>query len=696
MYHLDNTSGVPEMPEPKETQTISTRWFGESQEQGGISWPGADWFNTVQAELLNILKKSGITPDKQSFTQLSQAINLHVTDGMSTNLSAKDGLKWVGRCSDVRELRSVEPESDKQNIEIICHTRVDTSTPYQIDSGGRFQADYSDTTTEDDDWLCVVTPKGRRWKRVVSDTLLNLAWSGVKSGDDITEPLKNAIAYIKRIFVSGNAPAFMPVIAINAGDYVISATIVKPPFVKIVCIGSVNIDASSLKTGVLFDIFNDSTIPKPAFSGPGMNCEDVSCIGGTLTLSGSGRINGGVTAFAYGNKAAGLAPCRGVGFRNITVRNFGTGLSLRPNDTYLLTFSNSRIEQNYTNFSVSAVTSNNSGESIVLSNIVFGGAGNDHIYVNAPGLELIFDKCKADYAYGHVINIGTQCNYSSLKLSNFRCEEFRGYFLTGTPSPLGNVNVFFDNLTILGRTNGDITMANSPSRKLFNVASGINVSIRGFEAFVEKRPYSPDISLSTEAGGSLRISEYLVRGYRYLVGKSYILNRGVDFSEEIVGTAVTSTATQLVRFNVNTVTNVNGIVISLDGGKALQLTGSAISSLFILFSEYIPVQAGNIVAGSGALQALSSTGLLNYGFQVLWYDKDLSYMSSSSLSAYDFKAAYNDQSLPNYAEGGERKLSAPAFAKTAPPGAFYARARWEISGFSGVINLINLIAFKSL
>ena len=39
MYHLDNTSGVPEMPEPKDTQSISPRWFGESQAQGGISWP---------------------------------------------------------------------------------------------------------------------------------------------------------------------------------------------------------------------------------------------------------------------------------------------------------------------------------------------------------------------------------------------------------------------------------------------------------------------------------------------------------------------------------------------------------------------------------------------------------------------------------------------------------------------------------
>ena len=65
MYHLDNTSGVPEMPEPKDTQTISTRWFGESQEQGGISWPGADWFNIVQAELLAILELAGVNPKQK-------------------------------------------------------------------------------------------------------------------------------------------------------------------------------------------------------------------------------------------------------------------------------------------------------------------------------------------------------------------------------------------------------------------------------------------------------------------------------------------------------------------------------------------------------------------------------------------------------------------------------------------------------
>ncbi|WP_400185045.1 hypothetical protein [Klebsiella pneumoniae] len=94
MYHLDNTSGVPEMPEPKEQQSISPRWFGESQEQGGISWPGADWFNTVQAELLNLLAAAGIPPDKASFDQLSKAIPVLGDAGLRTDLiSAMGGSK---------------------------------------------------------------------------------------------------------------------------------------------------------------------------------------------------------------------------------------------------------------------------------------------------------------------------------------------------------------------------------------------------------------------------------------------------------------------------------------------------------------------------------------------------------------------------------------------------------------------------
>ncbi|WP_340068531.1 sialate O-acetylesterase [Escherichia coli] len=90
MYHLDNTSGVPEMPEPKESQSTTPRWFGESQEQGGISWPGADWFNIIQLELLNILSSAQIAPDKTKFNQLTQAIKSIGGDGLSQRLALKD------------------------------------------------------------------------------------------------------------------------------------------------------------------------------------------------------------------------------------------------------------------------------------------------------------------------------------------------------------------------------------------------------------------------------------------------------------------------------------------------------------------------------------------------------------------------------------------------------------------------------
>lgn len=91
MFHLDNTSGVPDMPEPKEPMSNTPRWFGEGVQQGGISWPGADWFNIVQAELLNLLKAADIKPDKSSFDQLSRAIPVLGDAGLRANLQDAEG-----------------------------------------------------------------------------------------------------------------------------------------------------------------------------------------------------------------------------------------------------------------------------------------------------------------------------------------------------------------------------------------------------------------------------------------------------------------------------------------------------------------------------------------------------------------------------------------------------------------------------
>ncbi|MCW9275726.1 hypothetical protein N5I83_23025, partial [Klebsiella variicola] len=113
MYHLDNTSGVPEMPEPKDIQTISTRWFGESQEQGGISWPGADWFNIVQAELLAILEIAGISPEKSKFNQVAESIS-ELSNRLRKDIVKNDGFKLVGQVPSYASLKNIIPERPGQ------------------------------------------------------------------------------------------------------------------------------------------------------------------------------------------------------------------------------------------------------------------------------------------------------------------------------------------------------------------------------------------------------------------------------------------------------------------------------------------------------------------------------------------------------------------------------------------------------
>jgi lysophospholipase L1-like esterase len=72
MYYLDNKSGVVIMPPPQDTQSDTPLWFSEDKD--APSYPGADWFNIVTLELINILKLGGVSPDKFKFNQLASVI----------------------------------------------------------------------------------------------------------------------------------------------------------------------------------------------------------------------------------------------------------------------------------------------------------------------------------------------------------------------------------------------------------------------------------------------------------------------------------------------------------------------------------------------------------------------------------------------------------------------------------------------
>ncbi|HDR1022163.1 TPA: hypothetical protein QB352_001425 [Pasteurella multocida] len=106
MYALDNDSGVQTMPEVKAKKFNHTepRWFTEGGNGIAPSYPGADWFNIVQAELLGVLKAGGINPDKANLNQLTLAIQQVVQNKVNTAISGKANTQHNHAMSDISGL----------------------------------------------------------------------------------------------------------------------------------------------------------------------------------------------------------------------------------------------------------------------------------------------------------------------------------------------------------------------------------------------------------------------------------------------------------------------------------------------------------------------------------------------------------------------------------------------------------------
>ncbi|MCB4853523.1 hypothetical protein LHV25_00635 [Providencia rettgeri] len=99
MYGLDNASGVNVMPKIAPVSSATPLWFTEGGAGLAASYPGQDWFNMVQAELLGVLSAGGVKPEKGKLTQLADAIKIIVNSAdyqpsgdYATNTALADGL----------------------------------------------------------------------------------------------------------------------------------------------------------------------------------------------------------------------------------------------------------------------------------------------------------------------------------------------------------------------------------------------------------------------------------------------------------------------------------------------------------------------------------------------------------------------------------------------------------------------------
>lgn len=101
-------------------------------------------------------------------------------------LAAQDGLKLIGGCTTVAELRLVEPTVGGQRIRVLQHTSDGVG-------GGEFEYDELDTTTADDNGWVIVTSGGARWKRRNAKAIY-LDDFGLLNGGTLDTPLTNAMA----------------------------------------------------------------------------------------------------------------------------------------------------------------------------------------------------------------------------------------------------------------------------------------------------------------------------------------------------------------------------------------------------------------------------------------------------------------------------------------------------------------------
>lgn len=101
-----------------------------------------------------------------------------------TTISSPDGMKFIGQAQTVAQLRSIEPTIDGQKCLLRAHKAGSTF------GGGEFFYDAADTTSTDNNGTVIVTPGGKRWKRVLEYVRYwALDMFGVFPGDDLSASL---------------------------------------------------------------------------------------------------------------------------------------------------------------------------------------------------------------------------------------------------------------------------------------------------------------------------------------------------------------------------------------------------------------------------------------------------------------------------------------------------------------------------
>ncbi|WP_188317995.1 phage tailspike protein [Salmonella enterica] len=140
-------------------------------------------------------------------------------DQLELRLIGSDGFKYIGRCKNINDLRMIEPTIESQLINVIEH-----SDGVGI-GGGFFEYDSIDNTSADDDGMIIVTPSGKRWKRICNKVYADYYGIVPDGVTDYNDKLNKALQAAKMATVKE--------LILSEGTYCISSALKIPSYVRL-------------------------------------------------------------------------------------------------------------------------------------------------------------------------------------------------------------------------------------------------------------------------------------------------------------------------------------------------------------------------------------------------------------------------------------------------------------------------------
>lgn len=181
---------IRNLRDPRDPQDAATKKYVDDVNTTNLS-------KTLRVpEPINELPSAANRANKMpAFDEHGNAIVILPPSGSASDvmleLAKPDGLKRIGRCQSVAELRTVEPDYDRQLISLVSHT---SGTGY---GGGIFYYDASDTVSADNNGTIVVTAGGARWKRKYDKLSIHFFGAVPGLATDQADPIQAALTFVE-------------------------------------------------------------------------------------------------------------------------------------------------------------------------------------------------------------------------------------------------------------------------------------------------------------------------------------------------------------------------------------------------------------------------------------------------------------------------------------------------------------------